>query len=566
MRIKFDPEHTDVDLCFLGSGSKSRTRSRSKSMRGGGFTKAQRCEYMDLCRQMTSRDPVQVTRANRDRLLAFLKAYVIEHSAEYPKKRKFIMETIPRLFENPAMLEDPNYLGSYNLVAFQCSILFTIVSMDMSPEEVQVCMLLQQLQRYELSIDVIKRKVNDNIPLSPSDRFIGFDPSLLDIIHPIVDKYITKSDTYHRYDSDKHIRHEVSTLLTYYPKLATVTNYDLEVLRHKCRRDASILDSMVREIATKYDIEKMYLADIKWCSFYFALLKANIWNDYIALRTIIMKRQMGLYVQTGTVHTEDMDIHATEDYSGELFLYHLYSTDLKESHPLYLITIISYLYIQEITNAIVHNIYYCGLAYKLQKADGQNHYPYHFLMHDYFHSYDSITLFKVASRLFFQKIYDLIMRTTFNKEIRYSILLVLFYNLHEDSTIVGYNAKKQMLTFRDSMDDSLEDFLISKERWYDLDDLGLSIPKAHRGSEESIDAYVTHSFKLFYEYFQAAKAMNDPLPNSAKLSGSAKKLLNLYVDKEVVVSTERLKRLLQTRKVAKRAAQKARKSKSRSHS
>ena len=103
-------------------------------------------------------------------------------------------------------------------------------------------------------------------------------------------------------------------------------------------------------------------------------------------------------------------------------------------------------------------------------------------------------------------------------------------------------------------------------RWHNLDDLGLSIPKAHRGSEASINAYIGRSFKLFYEYFQAAKAMNDPLPNSAKLSGSAKKLLNLYVDKEVVVSTERLKRLLQTRKVAKRAAQKARKSKSRSHS
>jgi hypothetical protein len=536
-------------------------------MSGGGFTKAQRCEYMDLCRQMTSRDPAQVTRANRDRLLAFLKDYVVEHSASYPKKKQeFIMATVPVLFNNPAMIEDPNYLGSYNLVAFQCSILFTIGSLDMRPKELEICMLYNQLDSYTTDIDIIKHKVHHNIPLSTSDRLIGFDPSLLDAAKPIIDKYITKSDTYHRYDSDEHIRHEISHLLKYYPKVATVTNYDLEVLRRRCERDSRILGAMVGDIATKYNIEKLYLEASRF-SLYLAFLKANIWNDYAALRDIILKRKVSLYIKTETDHTEDMDIYAKLDDLGEgFFLYYLYSTDLNESHPLYLITIISYLYIQEITNAIVHNIYYCGLAYKLQKADGRNHYPYHFLMHDYLHTYDSIKVFKATSRLFFQKIYDLIMRTTFNKEIRYSILLVLFYNLHEEPTLFEYNSVKGMLVVRDSMNDCLEDFLLYKDRFYDSDDLGLSIPKQHRESEESIDAYLIRSYKLFYDYFKAIQDMEDPLPTSAKLSGSAKKLLNLYVDNEVVVSTERLKRLLQTRKVAKSAAKRARKSRSRSHS
>jgi hypothetical protein len=266
-------------------------------------------------------------------------------------------------------------------------------------------------------------------------------------------------------------------------------------------------------------------------------------------------------MKTEIDHTEGMDIYANIDYSGEFFLYQLYSTDLNESHPLYLITIVSYLYIQELTDAIVHNIYYCGLSYTLQKADGRNHYPYHFLIHDYFHSADSLNLFKKKSRNFFQKVYDLIMRTTFNKDIRYSILLVMFYILHEDPTIFNRTS-----FFTDSMNNSLDDFLILKDRWYNLTDLGLSIPRPQRGSEASIDAYLTRSFKHFYEYFQAAKAMENSLPKSSELSGSAKKLLNLYLDKEVVVSTERLKRLLKTRKVAKSAAKKARKSKSRSHS
>ena len=169
MKIKFDPDHTDLDLCFIGSRVRSRVRSRSrsktksqtKSQTGGVFTSAQRCEYMDLCRQMTSRDPAQMTRKNRDKLLTFLKMYVLEHSAEHPEKEAFIRATVPVLFNNPVMLEDPNFLGSYNLVAFQCSILFTITSMNMSPEDLEICLLFNILQRYERSIDTIIKKVND---------------------------------------------------------------------------------------------------------------------------------------------------------------------------------------------------------------------------------------------------------------------------------------------------------------------------------------------------------------------------------------------------------------------
>jgi hypothetical protein len=431
MKIKFDPTHTEMDLCSIGS--RSRTRSKSHPMSGGGLN---RCEYMDLCRQMTSRDTKKTTRANRDKLLTFLKAYVIEHSAEYSKEKQgFIMENIPTLFENPAMLEDPNYVGSYNLVAFQCCILFTIMSRTTKPNS-----------------------------------------------------------------------------------------------------------------ASKILYNVLYLK--------------NLWNNYDAIRDIIVKRQIHLYINTETPHTETMDIYDAKgdlSISETLCLYRLYSAVYINTHPLYLITIVSYLYIQEFIDAIVHNVYYCGLAYKYQTADGTIVDPMEFLMHDYVHSEDSLNLFKKKSRIYFEKLYTLIMKTTFNKGIRYSILLLLFYLLHEDSQVLHtYIGNYKFTYFTATLSSGTKNLLAQRGRFYDPDDFRPSIPKAHRGSEASIDAYLILSFKRFYAYFKAIQDTEDPLPNSAKLSGSAKKLLDLYLDKEVVVSTERLKRLLKTRKVGKSAAKKAR--------
>jgi hypothetical protein len=543
-------------------------------MSGGGFTKAQRCEYMDLCRQMTSRDPAQMTRANRDRLLAFLKDYVIEHSAEYPEKREFIMETIPLLFDNPTMLEDPNYLGSYNLVAFQCSILFTILSMNMSPDDLEIYKLIAELKQYELDFDIknISDAIKSKIPLKRKHLLTGLTPAILERLESSIKIY---NHNHSDFGDDEEIKANIRRDFDIYPEARTVRDELLEFVRIKCRIFYMYLSRIVSEIRLNYAIGPILL---KENIFYFAILNMpNVWTRYKLIRDfIIKKRKMGIFIKTAVEHTEDMNIELTgntaEDTKQlgsrfyEYILYRLYSTDYKISQPLFIITIISYIYVQEFVDAIVHNVYYCGLAYKLQNADDQNLYPYHFLMHDYLHGSVSLNIFAVKPRIYFEKLFTLIMRTTFQKDIRYSILLILFYLLHEANS-------RSPIIINDmaSLNTSMRAFYEqSADRWYNTDDLGFSIPKAYRGSEESIDTYIVHSFRLFYEYFQAVQDMEEPLPNSAKLSRSAKKLLNLYVDKEVSVNgspnVNKMKRLLQTRKVAKLAANTARKSKSRSHS
>jgi hypothetical protein len=521
---------------------------------------------MDLCRQMTSRDPAQMTRANRDRLLAFLKAYVVEHSASYPEKQEFIMETVSHLFDNPAMLEDPNYLGSYNLVAFQCSILFTIVSMNMSPDDLEVCILYSELMKYKIGVSIsrISEQIKYERPFVRSDLLTGLTPDILDKLESIIKKYGVSFYKYNSEREDSDRKEQIRRDFDKYPEVRTVTNESLEFLRQKCDKYRQYLSNIITEkIAPKYSIISQLLTDRNFI-LYFTLFETGIWNNYTTIRDIIMKRQIGLYTYINYDYTEEEIRDTIDPYteSEEAFiLYRLYSTDVDISQPLYLITIISYIYIQEFVDAIVHNVYYCGLAYKLQKADGINHYPYHFLMHDYRHSIDSRIVFLTTPRIYFERLYTLITRTTFKKEIRYSILLVLFYILHEDRFVIVH---------MDSLKAGFDQFHEQGYRWSDVEDLGLSIPKPYRESEESIEAYITLSFKRFYEYFQAVKAMEDPLPKRSELSRSAKKLLRQYLDKEVSVSgspnVNKMKRLLQTRKVAKLVAHKARKSKSRSHS
>ena len=163
-----------------------------------------------------------------------------------------------------------------------------------------------------------------------------------------------------------------------------------------------------------------------------------------------------------------------------------------------------------------------------------------------------MNLFKKKSRVYFERLYALVMKSTFNKSIRYSILLMLFYLLHEDSHLLHTYAKGRTTYFTATETSGLQRLFMNKVRFYDREDMGLSIPKGHRGSEAAIDAYLTLSFKRFYQYFKAIQAIEDPLSNS--LSGSAEKLLHLYLNEKVVAPVEDLKKLLRTRTVAKQAA------------
>jgi hypothetical protein len=115
-KLVFDPEG-EFDTCSL-------QKRNTLYGGGGGLTGAKRCEYVVLCKQMTSRDPALDYSAIRDRILAMMKENVLEHIQTLPEAdRASLVADIESFFST--IDKEDNPLTAINVVGFQISILFT---------------------------------------------------------------------------------------------------------------------------------------------------------------------------------------------------------------------------------------------------------------------------------------------------------------------------------------------------------------------------------------------------------------------------------------------------------
>jgi hypothetical protein len=390
----------------------------------GGFTKAERCEYMSICKEMLSRDPSKMTKANQNSLFHFLKVSILKNSETFPpEQRDFITSILPTLFENPEMLADPNYLGAYNIVAFQISILFTIFSMKISPEDLELLIFYQQ----------VTFKV------------------ITDELGPLLERACSILES-------KGVAKKECTLSTI----------------------QSLLKEYVYDpLYIKYDLYQLY--DI-----FFYLMNEDVWRNYSYIREYIVK--------DSNIYEEDVVIKL------------LYPTTPieNETTPLIVITVIGFLYIQEIVETSIKNIYYCGMVFTKQFADAINFHPIGFLMHDINHARNTNNIFielrtdSPELSLPFKSIFELTQMPDIDKKIRYSVLLILFYILHENVIL--------MLRIHTITAKILFDTIIAElYQFIDLNHLGKSIPPEFRGSEESIVSYLQVSVHLFMIFLNRSK-------------------------------------------------------------
>ena len=199
-----------------------------------------------------------------------------------------------------------------------------------------------------------------------------------------------------------------------------------------------------------------------------------------------------------------------------------------ESTPLVVITTIDFLYIQEIVETSIKNIYYCGTVFTQMFADDINRHPISFLLHDVNHARNTNSIFielrtdSPELALPFKSIFELTQTSDIDKKIRYSVLLILFIILHENLILMlGIHTITEKILF-DGIMTELGQFL-------NLNHLGKSIPEEFRGSEELIVSYLQVSVHLFMNFLNRSKMVG----------GRQYRLKN--------------KRQLQTRKVARRS-------------
>jgi hypothetical protein len=99
--------------------------SETGSRRGGALTGPKRNEYMELCKQMTSRNPSLNYAHIRDEILTILEEDVRAYIQTLPElDRAALLETIDRIFSS-INRSDTNYLATINIVSLQISIVFT---------------------------------------------------------------------------------------------------------------------------------------------------------------------------------------------------------------------------------------------------------------------------------------------------------------------------------------------------------------------------------------------------------------------------------------------------------
>ena len=94
-------------------------------MIGGKLEGARRAEYLELCKQMTSRNPSLDYIPIRDRILDILQEDVREHISTIEEfSTKWLLSSIDTIFSSIDKT-DPNTLATINIVSLQISILFT---------------------------------------------------------------------------------------------------------------------------------------------------------------------------------------------------------------------------------------------------------------------------------------------------------------------------------------------------------------------------------------------------------------------------------------------------------
>ena len=178
-----------------------------------------------------------------------------------------------------------------------------------------------------------------------------------------------------------------------------------------------------------------------------------------------------------------------------------------------LITILDYLSVDEIINSYLNKVNYSGLSSSYITADAELLSPYDFIMHDVGHSLLNTRVCSIKKRVNYEEVkafYEFC-RGRLEKSEFYCIKLFIFILLHE-SLCDFYNVTdKNTLMGHMTMKASGFTFDEPLKRLQNLDDLGLSIPKANRGD---VLSYLDHCADVFLSERRAWDSRSSGVSNN----------------------------------------------------
>jgi len=150
--IVFDPDYNN-NRC-----------SNIPKFKGGGLSGAKRCEYMDLCNQITSRDTTLDYVSIRDRILEIMREDVIQYIHTLPDEdQPSLLNDIDSFYSSFDQSDTP--FNCINIIGLQTAILFTnyIISKGESPKPITIM--------YKIYNDFKDKIVNSELYNNPNNIF-----------------------------------------------------------------------------------------------------------------------------------------------------------------------------------------------------------------------------------------------------------------------------------------------------------------------------------------------------------------------------------------------------------
>lgn len=216
---------------------------------------------------------------------------------------------------------------------------------------------------------------------------------------------------------------------------------------------------------------------------YYTTLKSGDWKNYRVIKSNLIEKNSERFL-------------ALYSYSkGKP-----YTTSTPHDQLIYLITIIDYLSIDEVISSFLDNFIMCGISPSFIYADGRYLTPFEFCMHDITHgrNYKGLCFTRSAlSKSDLLSFYQFCKNTISNKNELYSVKFMVFLLIHE-SYCDFFPAKHLPIISKARVLSSITDTgFLHIGRFFEENDLGLSIPEKYRGSEEKIRQYLDLSTEVY---------------------------------------------------------------------
>jgi hypothetical protein len=220
----------------------------------------------------------------------------------------------------------------------------------------------------------------------------------------------------------------------------------------------------------------------------FTVFMSQDWKNYTVMKSILQTNDGGIFRRL---------------ISSRERKYKPYTTS--EEGSIYLTVALSFLTLPEIINCFLDKTYFCGLSHKLELADGRNMNPTIFLDHDITHgeNYEQDCFNDKEIDIVFLRKFNTYYNTVYKEDPSklYSINFIVFVLIHESTC--WFFQKEADLDYNEVFKQMKTSPQTDLDRFKDIHQLGLSIPKKYRGGKE--DDYILESLKSFLETLQEFK-------------------------------------------------------------